>query len=107
MSSLYLTGATLRLLPVRLPVVAALLPRVPGVAGALLVLRFLGVAGTEPFLLPRASAGFPPVLTAFFSASASFLMLLNWNWIPSGVLSPKYLAISGAHQVSLSNRQRC
>lgn len=62
--------------------------------------RLRGVAaGVEgppalPALLPSALAAFSPFWTAFFSAWASALMERNWNWMPSLVDSPKYLAMS-------------
>lgn len=65
------------LLPVDLPVEGAARLRPPGVLGVLGVAA-LGVAGSLPCL----------------RALASDLMPRNWNWIPSGVESPKYLWIS-------------
>ena len=38
----------------------------------------------------------------FRSFSASFLMVRNWNWIPSGVDCPKYLAISRSQKLVIS-----
>lgn len=47
----------------------------------------------------RQEATSPPEEAVARSCSASFLMVRNWNWIPSAVDWPKYLAMSGVVSV--------
>ena len=49
-----------------------------------------------PAVKLRAADGSSPLSAAARRLCASFLMLRNWNWMPSGVESPKYLQISRA-----------
>lgn len=66
--------------------------RLPGVRAAAVAL-----VGVEvPDGRERQLATSPPDECVWRSWSASFLMPRNWNWIPSAVDWPKYLAISVA-----------
>ena len=79
------TGVVVRFLP-------------PTVEGVLATGRERCVLGVEVGVLPpfrsRHDVTLPPEEAVLTNCFASDLMVRNWNWIPSGVDWPKYLAMS-------------
>jgi hypothetical protein len=77
-------------------VVVRFLP--PAVEGVLATVRERCVLGVDAGVPPprsRQVATLPPEEAVLTNCFASALMVRNWNWIPSGVDWPKYLAMSG------------